>query len=94
MGFKTADVVIIGAGVIGAAIAFHLTRHGMRPLLVEKSAPAAGSSGACDGLVFMQSKKPGLHLKLALESRRRFDGLMDQLGGSIEFRSPRGMCLI
>ena len=45
---KTADAVIIGAGVIGASIAFHLTRHGIKPLLVEKSDPAAGSSGACD----------------------------------------------
>jgi glycine/D-amino acid oxidase-like deaminating enzyme len=91
---KTVDVLIIGAGVIGASIAFHLTRHGMKPLLVEKSDPAAGSSGACDGLVFLQSKKPGLHLKLALESRRRFDRLMDQLGSSIEFKNPGGMCLI
>jgi glycine/D-amino acid oxidase-like deaminating enzyme len=91
---KTADAVIIGAGVIGASIAYHLTRHGIRPLLVEKSAPAAGSSGACDGLVFLQSKKPGLHLKLALESRRRFEGLVDQLGSGIEFRNPGGMCLI
>ncbi len=91
---ETADVLIIGAGVIGASIAYHLTRHGIRPLVLEKSDPAAGSSGACDGLVFMQSKKPGLHLKLALESRRRFDGLMDPLGGGIEFRSPGGMCLI
>ncbi|MBI5579675.1 MAG: FAD-binding oxidoreductase [Deltaproteobacteria bacterium] len=91
---KTADAVIIGAGVIGASIAYHLARHGIRPLVFEKSDPAAGSSGACDGLVFLQSKKPGLHLKLALESRRRFDGLADQLGSSIEFRNPGGMCLI
>ena len=91
---KTADAVIIGAGVIGSSIAYHLTRHGIRPLVLEKSDPAAGSSGACDGLVFMQSKKPGLHLKLALESRKRFDGLVDQLGSGIEFRNPGGMCLI
>jgi len=91
---QTADVLIIGAGVIGASIAFHLTRHGIKPLLVEKSDPAAGSSGACDGLVFLQSKKPGLHLKLALESRKRFDRLVDQLGSGIEFRNPGGMCLI
>jgi glycine/D-amino acid oxidase-like deaminating enzyme len=91
---NTADAVIIGAGVIGASIAYHLTRHGIKPLLVEKSDPAAGSSGACDGLVFLQSKKPGLHLKLALESRRRFEGLVDQLGSGIEFRNPGGMCLI
>jgi len=91
---KTADVLIIGAGVIGASIAFHLTRQGIKPLLLEKSDPAAGSSGACDGLVFLQSKKPGLHLKLALESRKRFDSLVDQLGSGIEFRNPGGMCLI
>ncbi len=91
---KTADVLIIGAGVIGTSIAFHLTRHGIKPLLIEKSDPAAGSSGACDGLVFLQSKKPGLHLKLALESRRRFDALADTLGESIEFKNPGGMCLI
>jgi len=91
---KTADAVIIGAGVIGTSIAYHLTRHGIRPLVLEKSDPAAGSSGACDGLVFMQSKKPGLHLKLALESRKRFDGLVDTLGKSIEFKNPGGMCLI
>jgi glycine/D-amino acid oxidase-like deaminating enzyme len=90
----TADAVLIGAGVIGASIAFHLTRHGIKPLVLEKSDPAAGSSGACDGLVFMQSKKPGLHLKLALESRRRFDGLVDTLGESIEFKNPGGMCII
>ncbi len=89
-----ADVLIIGAGVIGASIAFHLTRHGIKPLLIEKSSPAAGSSGACDGLVFLQSKKPGLHLKLAMESRRRFDGLIDVLGDGIEFKNPGGMCLI
>jgi glycine/D-amino acid oxidase-like deaminating enzyme len=94
VGPKTADVIIIGAGVIGASIAFHLTRHGIKPLLVEKSDPAAGSSGACDGLVFLQTKKPGLHLKLALESRKRFDRLKDQLGSAIEFRNPGGMCLI
>jgi len=94
VGPQTADVLIVGAGVIGASIAFHLTRLGIKPLLVEKSDPAAGSSGACDGLVFLQSKKPGLHLKLALESRKRFDSLVDQLGSRIEFKNPGGLCLI
>jgi glycine/D-amino acid oxidase-like deaminating enzyme len=91
---KAAEVLIIGAGVIGASIAFHLTRYGIKPLVIEKSDPAAGSSGACDGLVFLQSKKPGLHLKLALESRKRFDALSETLGRRIEFKNPGGMCLI
>ena len=47
---KAAEVLIIGAGVIGASIAFHLTRCGMKPLVIEKSDPAgaviAGSETA------------------------------------------------
>jgi sarcosine oxidase subunit beta len=91
---RAADAVVIGAGVIGASIAYHLTRLGIRPLVVEEHDPAAGSSGACDGLVFLQSKKPGLHLKLALESRARFDALREILGAGIEFRPTGGMCLV
>ncbi|MCU0560032.1 MAG: FAD-binding oxidoreductase [Desulfobacterales bacterium] len=90
----SAEAVVIGAGVIGASVAFHLARRGIKPLVIEKHDPAAGSSGACDGLVFLQSKKPGLHLKLALESRQRFEHLKDRLGGGIEFKAPGGMCLI
>ncbi len=91
---RAADAVVIGAGVIGASIAYHLTCLGIRPLVVEEHDPAAGSSGACDGLVFLQSKKPGLHLKLALESRARFDALREILGAGIEFRPTGGMCLV
>jgi sarcosine oxidase subunit beta len=90
----TADVVLIGAGVIGASIAFHLSRRGIKPLVVEKNEPAAGSSGACDGLVFMQSKRPGLHLELALASRRRFSELSGELGRAIEFRNSGGLLVI
>ncbi len=94
MAQRSADVVVIGAGVIGASIAFHLGRHGIRALVIEQSDPAAGSSGACDGLVFMQSKKPGLHLKLALASRTGFLALAERLGEAIEYRSRGGMLLV
>lgn len=48
---QTADAVVIGAGVIGAAVAFELAKKGYRPLCIEKN-PAAGygstsSSSAC-----------------------------------------------
>jgi sarcosine oxidase subunit beta len=91
---QTADVVVIGAGVIGASIAFHLIRRGIKPLVIEKNEPAAGSSGACDGLVFMQSKRPGLHLKLALATRRLFSELNAELGREIEFRNSGGLLVI
>ena len=85
------DVVIIGAGIIGASIAYHLASHRIKVTVLEGSDIASGSSGACDGLVFLQSKKPGIHLELALESRRRFDWLTQHLPVPIEYKRTGGM---
>ena len=67
------NVLVIGGGVIGTSIAYHLTRREVRVTLLEQGELASGSSGACDGFVFLQSKKPGVHLQLAMESRKRFE---------------------
>jgi len=57
----TADVVIVGAGVQGAATAFNLARRGVRVLVLERSAPGAGATGRSSGFVRM-------HYDLALEA--------------------------
>ncbi len=94
MNLKSADVVIVGGGVIGTSIAYHLAKRGFRVTLLERGHIASGSSGACDGLVFLQSKKPGIHLELAIQSRRRFEGLARSLPVPVEFRATGGMVLI
>ncbi len=88
------DVVVIGAGIMGSAIAYHLARYGMRVVLLERNGIASGSSGACDGMIFLQSKKPGIHLRLAMESRRRFDSLSRRLPLPIEYRPCGGMVVV
>ena len=48
----TTDVVIIGGGVIGASIAFHLAARGMRDVIVvEKSSVASGATGKSSACV-------------------------------------------
>ena len=54
MARKSADVVVIGGGIIGTAIAHFLSRQKTKVILLEKSGIASGSSGACDGAVVMQ----------------------------------------
>lgn len=87
-------VVIIGGGVIGTSIAFHLAGNGCRVILVDKGDLASGTSGACDGVVFMQSKKPGIHLELALASLTRFRELARELPANMEFNPTGGMVVI
>ncbi|HEY8292926.1 MAG TPA: FAD-dependent oxidoreductase, partial [Thermomicrobiales bacterium] len=52
MARERAAVVIIGAGVMGASLAFHLTRLGVRDILIlEKKHVAAGASGKTGALL-------------------------------------------
>ncbi|MEU5209158.1 FAD-binding oxidoreductase [Streptomyces sp. NPDC020742] len=65
---ERADVVIIGGGVIGASIAFHLAEAGVaRVLLLERDRPASGSSGKPLGGVRAQFSDP-LNIRLGLRS--------------------------
>lgn len=91
---KYADAVIIGAGVIGASIAYHLARAGILSVVVEKDEIASGSSGACEGLLLLQSKKPGIHLELAMASTARFQDLSEELGIDIEYERKGGLVII
>jgi sarcosine oxidase subunit beta len=90
----TSDVVIIGGGVIGTSIAYYLARRKIAVTLLEKGDLAAGSSGACDGLVLLQSKRPGIHLRLALESQKHYQALPDRLPFPIEYRGCGGLVVI
>ena len=47
----TADIIVIGAGVQGASLAFHLAARGASVVVIERSTVAAGASGRSSGLV-------------------------------------------
>jgi glycine/D-amino acid oxidase-like deaminating enzyme len=51
MSGQSADVVICGGGVLGAALAYELAGRGARPLLIESRAIASGASGKAAGLL-------------------------------------------
>jgi sarcosine oxidase subunit beta len=58
----TSDVIIIGGGIHGASLAYHLKEKGVRPIILEKQFIASGATGRSSGLVRM-------HFDLEAESR-------------------------
>lgn len=50
------DVIVVGAGVIGAALAYELAQQGVKVALIEKSKPASGASGAAGGMLAAHSE--------------------------------------
>lgn len=54
----TADAIVVGAGVQGASLAFHLARRGARVLILERGVVAAGATGRSSGFVRMHYDYP------------------------------------
>lgn len=70
--------------MIGTSVAYHLAKAGVRTCLVEAKGLASGTSSSCDGGILTQTKKPGIHLDLALESIRYLQYLAPTLPIDVE----------
>ncbi|MFD9970846.1 NAD(P)/FAD-dependent oxidoreductase [Streptomyces sp. NPDC059011] len=80
---RTAEVVVIGGGVIGASTAFHLAEAGVRDVLVlERDTPASGSSGKPIGGVRAQFSDP-LNIRLGQRSLRAWREFGDRPGADV-----------
>jgi glycine/D-amino acid oxidase-like deaminating enzyme len=82
----TADIVILGAGVMGASIAFHLAgRQAGKVVVIDKGHVAQGGSGRSSALVRMHYSYPP-EVQLALVSLRMFENWRDVVGQEGDFR--------
>jgi glycine/D-amino acid oxidase-like deaminating enzyme len=75
----TPDVLIVGAGVIGASTAFHLARAGVAVDVVERAAVGAGMSGRSSALIRMHYTFPP-EVELAVRSDAMFDAWPELVG--------------
>ncbi len=81
------DIIVIGSGVIGGSIAYHLARQGRRVLVVERGRPAIepAASWASAGGVRRQGRHPA-EAALASEAIARWPSLPAELGADLGYQ--------
>src|SRR5579859_2479170 len=86
----TADVVIIGGGIVGSSIAWHLTHAGCRNVLVieRESSQGKGSTGKSMGGVRAQFSTP-VNIQMSLYSIPFYANFEDVVGHPADYR-PQG----
>ncbi|CAA7601044.1 FAD dependent oxidoreductase [Acididesulfobacillus acetoxydans] len=82
---ETWDVVVVGAGMVGLAVAYELSRRNLRVALLDKGGLGQGASAANCGLVLASDAEPGLSRDLTLEGFRLLSTLSARLGYDFEF---------
>jgi sarcosine oxidase subunit beta len=83
----TADVVIIGAGVIGCSTAYHLARMGITDVVVvEMDQVGAGSSGKSASMLSLQFCVSELSARMAKYSYARYMQFEEEIGVPIDFK--------
>jgi sarcosine oxidase subunit beta len=91
---RTADVVIVGGGIIGASIAYHLTKKGVRDILVlERDRLGSGSTGKNAGGIRLQFSSE-INVKLSQRSLPHIERFAEEVGTDPHFHQVGYLFLI
>ncbi len=87
----TCDVVVIGAGAVGAACAYYLAEARLSVTVLDRGSVASGTTGAGEGNILVSDKAPGAELELALLSDRLWRELDATVSGPAELELKGGL---
>ncbi len=85
-------VVVVGAGIVGAACAHALTRAGADVVVIDRGPVASGTTSRGEGNILVSDKGPGAELDLARLSREAWLEVGDEVGrADIELEEKGGV---
>ncbi|MFG2330828.1 NAD(P)/FAD-dependent oxidoreductase [Streptomyces sp. NPDC048604] len=89
---RLSDVIVVGAGVVGAACAAYAAQAGLRVTVVDRGAVAGGTTGAGEGNLLVSDKEPGPELQLSLISATLWAELAaSDLPSAVEYEAKGGL---
>ncbi|MEV0587716.1 FAD-dependent oxidoreductase [Nonomuraea sp. NPDC050310] len=83
------DVIVVGAGVVGAACAYYAARAGLDVAVLDRGPVSGGTTGAGEGNILVSDKEPGPELDLAVHSNRLWRELAEV--ADFEFEAKGGL---
>lgn len=84
-------MLVVGAGMVGAACAYYCAEAGLRVTVVERGAVAGGTTSGGEGNILVSDKEPGPELDLALLSGRLWTELGERFGDAFELQHKGGV---
>jgi sarcosine oxidase, subunit beta len=90
----SADVLIVGGGLAGCALAYHLASQSARVTLLEKGSLCSGTSAACAGRVQVIESETDAYLEMVLAGFSILRELHRELDTDLEWQEPGHMILL
>ena len=82
---RSADLIIVGAGIAGAATAYYAAKRGIAPLVLDKGEVGGEQSSRAWGFVRQQERDP-LELPMMMASNALWQDLESELDTDVEWR--------
>lgn len=94
MSIEVAETVVVGCGVMGSSIAYHLAKRGIQVHMIERSqiAVAPAASWASAGGVRRQGRHPA-EAQLAIAAIERWPSLEEELAADLHYRRGGNLLL-
>ena len=88
---ETSDIVVIGAGAVGAAIAYYCTQAGLSVHVLDRGRPGSATSSHCEGNILVSDKDHGAELELSVYSLGLWAGELAEHAHRWEFERKGGI---